>query len=45
MKVTHYKDAAGVVFTQLVNIYGYVVVEARGKFTLKQMIKKYNEGC
>ena len=40
-KVT-YED--GVVFARLLDSFGRTIAEARGKWTLKQMMKKINGG-
>lgn len=38
-EIVKYPD--GVVFTRLLDSYGHLIAEARGRHTLKQMIKMY----
>ena len=42
-EVVKYPD--GVVFTRLLDSYGRLIAEARGKWTLKQMINKYGRAA
>lgn len=44
MRTETIKYSDGAVYTRLINSFGMVLFEVRGKVSLKQMIKKY-EGC
>ena len=43
MKIERVKYDDGVVFTRLLNSFGVVIAEVRGKRTLKQMMKYLGE--